>query len=195
MTDGGLCTTAHVGHLYLRLANTGRTGIARSLQLPLRPTVVSASLSAPPREDDLAVSGVGPEGVAIPELGVGPLADSGTELEDELPTPEDSPFMSTSGPEGVCLPGVRHALPDVLDLELQKMLLDVSVLPLMVTPIVDPVVGLPDAPCSYPVPPLCCRATRTLCRGCLHSGRWPTVRSWMFFHRTSSRLLAPSMSQ
>ena len=75
-------------------------------------------------------------------------------MEDELLTPEDSPSMSTSGPEGVCLPGVRPALPDVLDLELQKALLDVSVLPVMVTPIVDTVVGWPVAPCSYPAPPL-----------------------------------------
>ena len=38
--------------------------------LPLQPTVVSASLAAPPREDGMAVSGVSPEGVAIPELDV-----------------------------------------------------------------------------------------------------------------------------
>ena len=43
-------------------------------------------------------------------------------------------------------------LPDVLDFELQKALLDVSIRPVMVTPIVGPVVGLPDAPCSYPAP-------------------------------------------
>ena len=102
----------------------------------------------------MAVSGVGPEGVAIPELGVTPLTDPGTELEDELPTPEDSPSMSTSGQEGVGLPGVRPVLPDILDLELQKALLDVSILKVMVTPIVDPVVCLPDTPCSYPAPPL-----------------------------------------
>ena len=65
--------------------------------LPLRPTVVSATLAAPPRENDMAVSVVGPEGVAIPDLGVTPLTDPGTEL-DEPPTPhEDSPSMSTSG--------------------------------------------------------------------------------------------------
>ena len=45
-------------------------------------------------------------------------------------------------------------LPDVMDLELQRALLDVSVPPVMVTPIVDPVVGRPDTPCSYPAPPL-----------------------------------------
>ena len=33
MTDHGLCATAHVGHLYLRLANPDRTGIARSLHI------------------------------------------------------------------------------------------------------------------------------------------------------------------
>ena len=33
MTDRGLCATGHVGHLYLRLANPGRTGIARSLHI------------------------------------------------------------------------------------------------------------------------------------------------------------------
>ena len=71
--------------------------------------MASASLAAPPREDDMAVSGVGPEGVAIPELGVTLLTDPGSELEDELPTPEDSPSVSVSGPEGVCL--LEFALP------------------------------------------------------------------------------------
>ena len=129
-----------------------------SLQLedigPLRTTVVSASLAAPPREDGMAISGVSPEGVAIPEIGVAPLADSETDLEDELPTPDDSPSMSASDPESVCLPGVCSAPPDILDLELEKALPDVSILPVMVTPIVDPVVGLPGAPSSYQTPPL-----------------------------------------
>ena len=55
-------------------------------------------------------------------------------------------------PEGVRLPGVRPVPPDVIDLE--KALLSVSMLPVMVTPIVDPVVGFPGAPSSYPEPPL-----------------------------------------
>ena len=54
----------------------------------------------------MAISGGSPEGVAIPELGVPPLVDSETDLEDELPAPDDSLFMSGSSPEGVCLPGV-----------------------------------------------------------------------------------------
>ena len=119
--------------------------------LPLRPAVVSASLAAPPWEDGLAISGVGPEGVAIPELGVAPLVDSGTDLQDELSTPDDSPSVSTIRPEVVVvLPGARPAPPDVIDFELEKALLQVSMLPMMVTQIVDPEV--PGT--SYPAPPL-----------------------------------------
>ena len=63
-------------------------------------------------------------------------------------------IVSDSSPEGVRLPGVRPAPPDVINLELEKALLSVSMLPIMVTHIVDPVVGFPGAPSSYPEPPL-----------------------------------------
>ena len=112
--------------------------------LPLRRTVVSASLAAPHREDCKAIGGVSPERVAIPELGVAPLVD-------ELPTPEDFMLFSDSSPEGVCFPGVRVA---IADLELEKTLLSMSVLPVIVTPIVDPEVVSPVAPSSYEEPPL-----------------------------------------
>ena len=56
--------------------------------LPLRRTVVSASLATPPQEDCMAIGGVSPEMVAIPELGVAPLVDPNIDLEDKLPTPE-----------------------------------------------------------------------------------------------------------
>ena len=82
--------------------------------LPLRRTVVSASLAAPPQEDCMAIGGVSPERVAIPELGVAPLVDPDTDLEDELPTPEDSMLLSDSGTEGVRRPGIRPT-PQVLD--------------------------------------------------------------------------------
>ena len=64
--------------------------------LPLCRTVVSASLAAPPQEDFMAIGGVSSERVAIPELGVTPLVDPDTDLEDELPTPEDSMLLSDS---------------------------------------------------------------------------------------------------
>ena len=54
--------------------------------LPLRRTVVSASLAAPPQEDFMAIGGVSPEKVAIPELCVAPLVDPDTDLKDELGT-------------------------------------------------------------------------------------------------------------
>ena len=41
-----------------------------------------------------------------------------------------------------------------IDLELVKALLGVSVLPMMVTPIVDPVVELIGSPALYPEPPI-----------------------------------------
>ena len=93
--------------------------------LPLRRTVFSASLAAPPQEACLAIGGVSPERVAIPELGVAPLVDSEIDLEDELPTPEYSMLLSESSPERVRLPGVRPASPDIADLELEKALLGV----------------------------------------------------------------------
>ena len=43
---------------------------------------------------------------------------------------------------------------DIADLELEKALLSVSVLPVMVTPVVDPVVVSPVAPSLYQKPPL-----------------------------------------
>ena len=41
--------------------------------------------------DQWGGGGVGSDGLVIPELGVAPLEDSGTDLEDELPTPDGSP--------------------------------------------------------------------------------------------------------
>ena len=65
--------------------------------------------------------------VAFPELGVAPLVDSGTDLEDELPTPDGSPSMDVVQPGEVALPEVCPAPRGSIDLELVKALLDVSV--------------------------------------------------------------------
>ena len=135
----------------------------------------------------MAIGGVSPEGVAIPELGVAPLVDPETDLEDELPTPEDSMLVSIysdSSPEGVRIPGVRPAPLDIADLELEKALLSVSILPVIVTPIVDPVVVFLVAPCSYPEPPLPVMPDDdpgAMSRISPLTG----ARSWMCFHHTS----------
>ena len=58
-----------------------------------RPIVVSASVAVPPWEDGLTIRGVGSDVLVVPEFGVAPLVDSGTGLEDELPTPNGSPSI------------------------------------------------------------------------------------------------------
>ena len=58
-------------------------------------------------------------------------------------------LLGASSPEGVRLPGARLADP-----ELEKALLSVSVLPVMVTPLVEPVKAFPVAPSTYPEPPV-----------------------------------------
>ena len=100
------------------------------------------------------IGGVSLNGVAIPELGVAPLADSDTALEDELPTPEVSPIFHDSSLEGVRPPGGCSAPQGLVDLELEKALLCVSVLPAMLSPIEEPVVSVPVAPSTYPEPPI-----------------------------------------
>ena len=121
--------------------------------LPLHRTVVSASLAASPLEDFMAIGGASPEGVAIPELGVAPLVDPDTGLEDELPTPEGSMLVSDSSPGGPSS-GASLAPPDLADLELEEELLCISVLPAMVTTLVEPVEAFPGAPSAYPEPPV-----------------------------------------
>ena len=83
--------------------------------------------------------------MVIPELGVAPLEDSGTDLEDELPTPDGSSSTDASKP-------VLGPTPQGVDLE--RALLELGVLPAMVTPIVDPVVETSATPALYPVPPI-----------------------------------------
>ena len=122
--------------------------------LPLRRTGALASMAAPPDVDLMEIAGVSPKMVAVPELGVAPLMDTDTELEDELPMPEDSPLVGNSSPEEARPLGVRPAIRDIVDLEFEKALLCVSVLPKMVTPLEEPVEGFPMAPSSYPEPPV-----------------------------------------
>ena len=76
-----------------------------------------------------------------------PLVDPGTHLEDERPTPVGSPVAAID--EGMPLSPTMGA-----DVEVARALLEMGVLPAMVTPIVDPAVGLPLSPATYSVPPV-----------------------------------------
>ena len=98
---------------------------------------------------DQCGGGGGSNALVVPELGVAPLEDSGTDLEDELPTPDGSPSSDAVQPE------VGPA-PRGVDLELARALLELGVLPQMVMPIVDQWRGariwiIPDSG-SEPIP-------------------------------------------
>ena len=84
-------------------------------------------------------------GLISPELGVAPLVDPQTDLEDELPTPVGSPSTDVSK-------SVPTSTSSGVDLELARALLEIGVLPVMVTPMVDPKVGSSMTPAEYPVP-------------------------------------------
>ena len=86
-------------------------------------------------------------GLICPELGVAPLVDPGTDLEDELPTPAGSPLTDVSK-------SVPTSTSSGVDLELARALLEIGVLPVMVTFIVDSDVGSSMTPMEYPVPPI-----------------------------------------
>ena len=76
------------------------------------------------------------------------------DLEDELPTPDDFPVSVAVRSAEAAVPEVCTAPKGRFDLELVKALLYVSVLPMMVTPIVDPVVDSMVSLAVYPAPPL-----------------------------------------
>ena len=79
---------------------------------------------------------------------------SETNLKDKLPTPDDSPGSAAVSAAGAAVLEVYPAAEGGVDLELVKALLDVSVIPLMIMPVVDPVVDSVGSPVAYPEPPL-----------------------------------------
>ena len=110
------------------------------------------AMSAPvdgllPGREQLSTGGGDLLGLICPELGVAPLVDPGTDLGDERPTPVGSPMTAVN--EGMPLSPTSG-----VDVEVVQALLEVGVLPAMVTPIVDPAVGLPLSPATYAVPPV-----------------------------------------
>ena len=63
----------------------------------------------------MVIGGASPKGVAVQQFGV-TLPDSpGTDLEDELPTPEDSVMIGGASPERVAIPELGVAPPDDSD--------------------------------------------------------------------------------
>ena len=113
---------------------------------------ISARAGAFPREQSF----VGGDLLSLicPKLGATPLADPGTDLEDELPTPATSPVTVDHGA------GPRSAQADV-DSDLVRIFEDVGTLPAMVTPLSDPEGGLLGSPAGYAVPVIADASDRT----------------------------------
>ena len=105
-------------------------------------------MAVPPWEDGLTISGMGSDGFVVSELGVAPLEGLGTDLEDELPTPDGSPSNDAVKPREVVIPEVGH-VPREVDIELARAFLGVGVLPMMETSVETSV-----TPALYPVPPI-----------------------------------------
>ena len=99
-----------------------------------RASAVSAEAAAFPPEREQSFGGGGNLLICIcPELGVAPLVNPGTNLEDELPTP-------------------RPAQAEV-DVDLDRVFQDVATLPELATPLCDPEGGgLVVTAAGYPVP-------------------------------------------
>ena len=110
------------------------------------PTVV-ADVDVLPLEREPLFDGGDLLGLIYPELGVAPLVDPGTDVEDERPTPVGllSPVVDGTVP----LPA-----PSGVDMELAQIFLEVGVLPAMVTPVVEPEGESAMTPARYPVPPI-----------------------------------------
>ena len=113
----------------------------------IRAPAVSAGAGVFPLEREQLFGGGGGDllGLICPELGVAPLVDPGTDVEDELPTPAASPVPAVHGVEPLSTQA------DV-DVELCRVFQDVGTLPEMVTPVGDPEGWPVLTPARYPVP-------------------------------------------
>ena len=83
----------------------------------------------------------------FPLLGAAPLVDPGIDVENERPT-------LVGSPSPVVDRDVPLSASSGVDLELTRVLLEVGVLPVMVTPIVDPEGESSMTSAEYPVPPI-----------------------------------------
>ena len=98
----------------------------------VRPSIPPAkSVVAPPVHEQEFGGGADLLSYICPEFGVTPLLDSGTDLEDELPSPDASSMVMGHGV--ALLPAQVEE-----DVDLAQVLAEFSTLPVIVTPIHDP---------------------------------------------------------
>ena len=119
----------------------------------------TTSMCVPPHDEEYSVLNMDTDVITFRELGVAPLNDSGTGIKDELPTPTDSPVPGEVCSIVTAEPQVLPVQEDGFDLELAKIMLEVSVMPMMITLINDPMVSPVVSPAEYTVPPIPTKST------------------------------------
>ena len=94
----------------------------------------------PSRTEGQSIMDMDTNEITIDQIVGFPWNDPGTDVEDELPMPASSPVQCTTPAVMTSESGGPQELRDNFDLDLAKVLLDVSVMPTMVSPIEDSVV-------------------------------------------------------
>ena len=108
-----------------------------------------------------------------------PWNDPGTDVEDELPTPASSTVQCTTHAVMTGESGGPQELRDNFDLDLVKVLLDVSVMPTMVSPIEDSVVTETTEVAEYAAPEVSTIETVTESPGFAVPQESGIVTSWV----------------
>ena len=103
----------------------------------------------PSREDGRSIMDMDTSEITISRIVGFPWNDPGTDVEDELPTPVSSPAQCTTPAVMPVEPGDPQEREDNFDLDLAKVLLDVSVMPTMISPIEDSTASLTTAVSEY----------------------------------------------
>ena len=105
------------------------------------------SVSGPPCMEGHSIVNMDTDEITFQEIVGTPLYDSGTDVEDELPTPASSPAPVVTSDSGL-----QPVHEGNFNLDLAKALLDVSVLPLMISPIHDLIVNATTSSADYITP-------------------------------------------
>ena len=106
----------------------------------------------PSREEGRSIMDMDTSEITISRIVGFPWNDPGTDVEDELPTPASSPAQCTTPAVMPVEPGDPQEREDNFDLDLAKVLLDVSVMPTMISPIEDSLASPTTAVSEYAVP-------------------------------------------
>ena len=109
-------------------------------------------MSGPPCMEGHSIVNMDTDEITIQDIVGAPLNDTGTDVEDELLTPASSPAPGEMCPVATGDSGLQPVHEDNFNIDLAKALLDVSVLPMMIALIHDPIVSATMSPVDYIAP-------------------------------------------